>query len=125
MLGALSAWSGQVAGDYSAVPTGLCVCVYAVGLFGEDLLQHGYRHDEAVPAYVAAYPGAATRHVAHAIGAPERIAVRDFDCLTRDGLLVLVTDGATPALRSYRLASWQRAEKLPDSSDAASNIDGP
>ncbi|MFY7627549.1 hypothetical protein [Streptomyces sp. NY05-11A] len=37
--------------------------------------------------------------------AAERVVARNPDRLTDDGLLVLVTDGATPALRSYRLAS--------------------
>ncbi|MFD3909967.1 hypothetical protein [Streptomyces sp. NPDC058603] len=43
--------------------------------------------------------------MARAIGAPERVAARNLDRLTDDGLLVLVTDAATPASRSYRLAS--------------------
>lgn len=53
-LGALNAWSGQVAGAYGAVPAGLCVCVCAASLFGEDLLHavavatrlssHSWRH---------------------------------------------------------------------------------
>ena len=66
-LGALNAWYGQAAGDYGAVSTGLCFCVCAAGLFGEDLLQRGYRADRAVLAYVAAHPGATTRRVAQAI----------------------------------------------------------
>ncbi|MEU9623282.1 MarR family transcriptional regulator [Streptomyces sp. NPDC087228] len=75
------------------------------GLFGEDLLQRGYRRDRAVLAHIAAHPGAATRQVVAAIEAPERVVVRNLDRRTEDGLLVLVTDGATPALRSYRLAA--------------------
>ncbi|MFI0218265.1 MarR family transcriptional regulator [Streptomyces lydicus] len=86
-----------------ATALGLCVC--AAGLFAEDLLQRDYRRDSAVLAHVAAHRGAATRHVARAIGARERVVARNLDRLTDDGLLVLVTDGATPALRSYRLAS--------------------
>ncbi|GGT81103.1 hypothetical protein GCM10010207_88640 [Streptomyces atratus] len=85
--------------------TGLCVCVCAAGLFGEDLLQRGYRRDRAVLAHVAVHPGAATWHVARAIGVPERVVVRNLERLTDDGLLVLVVDGATPTLRPYRLAS--------------------
>ncbi|GAO08351.1 hypothetical protein TPA0598_03_08120 [Streptomyces lydicamycinicus] len=76
-LGALNAWSGQAAGDYGAVSTGLCLCVCAAGLFGEDLLQRAYRRDRAVLAHVAAHPGADTRHVARAIGATERGAARN------------------------------------------------
>jgi hypothetical protein len=105
VLGALNAWSGQAAGDYAAVSTGLCVCVCAAGLFGEDLLQRSYRDDRAVLAHVAAHPGATMRNVARATGVPERLVARNLDRLTADGLLVLVADGATPALRSYRLAS--------------------
>lgn len=85
--------------------SGLCLCVCAAGLFGEDLLQRGYRRDSAVLAHVAAYPGAATRRVARAIAVPERVVARNLDRLTDDCLLALVTDCATPALRSYRLAS--------------------
>lgn len=50
---------------------------------------------------VAAHPRAVTRHVACAIEVPEREVSRP----TGDGLLVLVTDGATPVLRPYRLPS--------------------
>ncbi|MDX3308225.1 helix-turn-helix domain-containing protein [Streptomyces sp. ME08-AFT2] len=103
-LGALNAWYGQAAGDYGAVSTGLCFCVCAAGLFGEDLLQRGYRADRAVLAYVAAHPGATTRQVAQAIGTPERLAARNFDRLTDDGLLTVTTDGVPRVLRSYRLA---------------------
>lgn len=104
-LGALNSWSGTAAGDYGAVSTGLCLCVCAAGLFGEDLLQRGYRRDRAVLAHVAAHPGADTRYVARSVGATERVAARSLDRLMDDGLLALVSDGATPALRSYRLAS--------------------
>ncbi|MFH8290409.1 winged helix-turn-helix domain-containing protein [Streptomyces sp. NPDC018059] len=104
VLGAMNAWAAQRAEDYGSLSTALCLCVCAAGLFGEDLLQRGYRRDRAVLAHVAAHPGAATRHVARAVGMPERVVVRNFDRLTDDGLLVLVTDGETPALRSYRLA---------------------
>lgn len=84
--------------------TALCLCVCAAGLFAEDLLQRDYRRDGAVLAYVATHPGAATRHVARVIGARERVVARNLERLTADGLLVLVTDGVTPALRSYQLA---------------------
>ncbi|QDQ16616.1 winged helix-turn-helix domain-containing protein [Streptomyces spectabilis] len=104
-LGAMNAWTSQRAEDYGAMSTALCLCVCAAGLYGEDLLQRGYHRDRAVLAHVAAHPGAATRHVARAVGASERVVSRNLDRLTDDGLLVLVTDGATPALRSYRLAS--------------------
>lgn len=43
----------------------LCFCV--AGLFGEDLVQRGYRSVSAALAYLAARLGAATRQVAHAI----------------------------------------------------------
>lgn len=104
-LGAVNAWTAQRTEDYGSLSTALCLCVCAAGLFGEDLLQRDYRRDSTVLAHVAAHPGAATRHVARAVGAPERVVARNLDRLTDDGLLVLVTDGATPALRSYRLAS--------------------
>ncbi|WP_234436793.1 MarR family transcriptional regulator [Streptomyces maremycinicus] len=104
-LGGLNAWVGQTAGDYLAVSTGLCVCVCAAGLFGEDLLQRGYRADRAVLAYVAAHPGATTRQVAQAIGTPERLAAQNLDRLTDDALLTVTTDGVPRVLlRSYRLA---------------------
>ncbi|MGD3111539.1 winged helix-turn-helix domain-containing protein [Streptomyces sp. YGL11-2] len=105
MLGALNAWTAQQRDDYGALSTALCLCVCAAGLFREDFVQRGYRRDRAVLAHIAAHPGAATRHVAHAIGVSERGAARSLDRLTDDGLLVLVSDGAPPALRSYRLAS--------------------
>jgi hypothetical protein len=91
-------------GDYLAVSTGLCVCVCAAGLFGEDLLQRGYRSDRAVLAYVAAYLGATTREVAQAIRTSERLTSRNLDRLTDDGLLAVASDGAPRALRSYQLA---------------------
>jgi hypothetical protein len=101
----MNAWSAQQAGDYVSVSTALCLCVCAAGLFGEDLLQRGYRRDRAVLAHVAAHPGAETRSVARAVGANEHVVARSLSRLTDDGLLVLVTDGATPGLRSYKLAS--------------------
>ncbi|NEB88907.1 MarR family transcriptional regulator [Streptomyces anulatus] len=103
-LGALSAWSGQAAGDYGSVSAGLCVCACAAGLFGEDLLQRDYRRDRVVLVHVAAHPGSTTRQVAVALGIPERAVTRNLDRLADEGLLVLVVDGETPALRSYRLA---------------------
>ncbi|MBC9723963.1 helix-turn-helix domain-containing protein [Streptomyces sp. TRM68367] len=103
-LGALNAWAGQTAGDYLAVSNGLCVCVCAAGLFGEDLLQRGYRGDRIVLAYVARHPGATTRQVAQTLGIPERRATANLDRLTVDGLLVVVSEGAPRALRSYLLA---------------------
>lgn len=105
VLGGLNAWAGQTVGDYLAVSTGLCVCVCAAGLFGEDLLQRSYCGDRAVLAYVAAHPGATTRRVARAIRIPERLAARSLNRLTGDGLLAVASDDETPALRSYQLAS--------------------
>lgn len=58
--------------------TGLCVCVCAADLFGEDLLQRGYRPDRAVLVHGAAHPGAATRHRDRAIGVPEGVVVRNL-----------------------------------------------
>ncbi|MFF7408794.1 MULTISPECIES: winged helix-turn-helix transcriptional regulator [Streptomyces] len=104
-LGALNAWTAHQREDYGALFTALCLCVCAAGLFGEDLVQRGYRRDRAVLAHIAVHPGAATRHVARAVGASERVVARNLDRLTDDGLLVVVSDGATSALRSYRLAS--------------------
>lgn len=100
----MNAWTAQQTEDYVSLSTALCLCVCAAGLFGEDLLQRGYHRDRAVLAHVAAHPGATTRHVARAVGVSERVVAQNLDRLTDDGLLVLVTDGATPALRSYRLA---------------------
>ncbi|MFE4333231.1 MarR family transcriptional regulator [Streptomyces sp. NPDC056638] len=94
-----------MAGDYGNVSSGLCVWVCAAGLFGEDLLQRGYRRDRAALAHIAAHSGASTWQVSGAIEASERVVVRNLDRLTDDGLLVIVADSATPALRSYRLAS--------------------
>ncbi|WP_285229423.1 winged helix-turn-helix domain-containing protein [Streptomyces benahoarensis] len=87
------------------MPTGLCVCVCAAGLFGEDLLQREYRRDRAVLAFVAAHPGASTRFVATSIGVSERVVARNLGRLTEDGLLVLVAEGMAPAECSYRLAT--------------------
>lgn len=105
VLGAMIVWTAQQNEDYGSLSTALCLCLCAAGLFGEDLLQRGYRRDRAVLAHVAAHTGVATRHVARAVGAPKRVVARNLDRLTDEGLLVLVTGGATPALRSYRLAS--------------------
>ncbi|WP_405479275.1 MarR family transcriptional regulator [Streptomyces anulatus] len=80
------------------------MCASAAGLFGEDLLQRDYRRDRVVLVHVAAHPGSTTRQVALALGIPERAVVRNLDRLADDGLLVLVVDGETPTLRSYRLA---------------------
>ncbi|AWN30069.1 hypothetical protein DKG71_31385 [Streptomyces sp. NEAU-S7GS2] len=104
-LGALNAWTAQQRDDYGALSTAPCLCVCAAGLFGEDLVQRGYRRDREVLAHIAVHPGAATRHAARAVGASERVVARNLDRLAADGLLVVVSDGATPALRSYRLAA--------------------
>jgi hypothetical protein len=104
-LGAMNAWGAQQAGDCGSVSTALCLCACAAGLFGEDLLQRGYRRDRVVVAHIAAHPGGETRSVGQAVGANERVVARNLSHLTDDGLLVLVTDGATPGLRSYKLAS--------------------
>lgn len=94
-LGTMNAWAVQRTGDYGSLSTALCLCVCAAGLFGEDLLQRGYRRDREVLAYVAGHPGAATRHVARAVGAPERVVARNLDRLADEGLLALVTGGAS------------------------------
>ncbi|MEV6052831.1 winged helix-turn-helix domain-containing protein [Streptomyces sp. NPDC052107] len=101
----MNAWTAQKTEDYASLSTALCLCVCAAGLFGEDLLQRGYHRDREVLAHVAGHPGAATRQIARAVGASERVVARNLDRLTADGLLTLVTDGANPAHRSYRLAS--------------------
>ncbi|MGW0998373.1 winged helix-turn-helix transcriptional regulator [Streptomyces sp. NPDC002523] len=101
----MNAWTAQQAQDYGSLSTALCLCVCAAGLFGEDLLQRGYRRDREVIAHVAKHPGSSTSHVARAVGVSERAVAQNLDRLTADGLLVLVADGETPALRSYRLAS--------------------
>ncbi|MFD4480370.1 winged helix-turn-helix transcriptional regulator [Streptomyces sp. NPDC058471] len=101
----MNAWTAQQNEDYGSLSTALCLCVCAAGLFGEDLLQRGYHRDRVVLAHIAGHPGAATRHVARAVGVPERVVARNLDRLIDDGLLELATDGATPALRSYRLVS--------------------
>ncbi|MFF6882719.1 winged helix-turn-helix domain-containing protein [Streptomyces sp. NPDC012421] len=48
-------------------------------------------------------PRATRRHVARAVNVPERRVARNLDRLVADGLLVLVADGASPALSSYQL----------------------
>ena len=73
-------------------------------MFGDDLLQHGYRWDRTVLVHTATHPGVATWHVARAVGAPERIVAPLLDRLT-DDWFVLMTGGTTPGLRSRRLAS--------------------
>jgi hypothetical protein len=101
------------------VSTGLCVCV--AGLLGEDLLQH--RRNRAIPVRIVPSPWDETRDVAWGIGTPERAVVRHLERIANDGLLVLVTDGATPALRSHRLAPWLRPGPRSCSCDDARNID--
>lgn len=93
-----------MSGDYGVVSTGLCVCVCAAGLFGEDLLQRSYRRERAVLVHIAAHPGGTRRQVARAVSVPECRIARNLNRLV-DGLLVLVADGTSPTLRSYRLAS--------------------
>ncbi|GAA3159201.1 hypothetical protein GCM10010521_53950 [Streptomyces rameus] len=63
----LNAWYSQAAGDYGTLSAELYVCLCVAGLFGEDLLQPGYRSVSAALAYRAARLGAATRQVALAI----------------------------------------------------------
>lgn len=104
-LGALNAWTAQQRHDYGAFSTALCLCVCAAGLFGEDLVQPGYRRDRVVLAHIATHPGAATRQVARAVGASERVVARNLDRLTDDGLLVLVMGGEPPVSGRTRLAS--------------------
>jgi hypothetical protein len=65
----LNAWYSQAASDYGTVSAGLCVCFCVAGLFGEDLLQRGYRSVSAALAYLGACLGAATWQMAHAIRA--------------------------------------------------------
>ncbi|MFJ8673589.1 MarR family transcriptional regulator [Streptomyces sp. NPDC093589] len=101
----MNAWTAHQRKDYGALSTALCLCACAAGLFGENLVQRGYRRDRAVLAHIAMPPGATTRHVARAVVASERVVARKLDRLTDDGLSMLVTDGATAGLRSYRLAS--------------------
>lgn len=103
-LGGMNAWIGQTAGDYLAVSTGLCVCACAAGLFGEDLLQRGYRVDRVVLTFVATHPDSTTRQVARAIRIPQRRVAHHLDRLTDDGLLAVASGGGPRALRSYRLA---------------------
>ncbi|QES27197.1 hypothetical protein DEJ47_12665 [Streptomyces venezuelae] len=104
-LGAMNAWTAQTKADYAALSTALCLCVCAAGLFGEDLVQRGYRQDLMVLAHVAAHLGAEARGIARAVGSPERVVARNLSRLTENGLVVLVDDDAHPALRSYRLTS--------------------
>ncbi|WP_405884465.1 MarR family transcriptional regulator [Streptomyces sp. NBC_01384] len=102
-LGGLNAWVGQTAGDYLAVSTGLCDGVCAVGPFGEDLLQRGYRGDRAVLAHVAQYPGATPQQVAQALGIPKCRVTANLDRFTDHGLLAVASDSASGAPRSYLL----------------------
>ncbi|UKY48155.1 hypothetical protein [Streptomyces inhibens] len=55
----MNAWTAQQRDDYGALSTALCLCVCAAGLFGEDLVQRGYRRDRAILAHIARRPGAA------------------------------------------------------------------
>ncbi|MFF1478271.1 hypothetical protein ACFVYD_11980 [Streptomyces sp. NPDC058301] len=104
-LGAANAWMAQTAADYAALSTALCLCVCAAGLFGEDLVQRGYRQDRMVLVYVAENPGAAVDGIARAVGLPERIVVRNLNRLAEDGPLDLVEhDETRPSLHSYRVA---------------------
>ncbi|MFD6249860.1 MarR family transcriptional regulator [Streptomyces roseolus] len=104
-VGALNAVLGAVRTDFGLVSTSLCLCVCAAGLFGEDLLQRGYRRDRVVLAYVAARPGIEVDQVAHAVQASQPVAARSLERLKEDGLLVHGGADAAPAARGYRLAS--------------------
>lgn len=79
VLGALNAWYGQAAGDYGAVSTGR---VRTAGLFGEDLLQCGYRRDRAVLAHAAVHPELQLGVWPRAIGVSERFVVRKLGGVT-------------------------------------------
>ncbi|MFF0630643.1 winged helix-turn-helix domain-containing protein [Streptomyces sp. NPDC004296] len=83
----------------------------AAGLVNEDACQRAYHSDREVLAWLAAHEGATTRQVAVGVGVSERVVIRNLERLTEDGLLVVVQDGETPALRSYRLAPWAAAEE--------------
>lgn len=101
----MNAWTAQTKADYAALSTALCLCVCAAGLFGEDLVQRGHRQDLMVLAHVAAHPGAETRGIARAVGAPERVVARSLSRLTEVGFVLLVEDDVDPEVRSYRLTS--------------------
>ena len=105
LLGCLNAWTAYLQRSGGGLATALCLCVCAAGLCAEDLLQRDHRRDREVLVRVAAHPGATARYVANAAGAPERVIARSLARLTEDGLLVLVADDTTPALRTYRLAT--------------------
>ncbi|MFE7115394.1 winged helix-turn-helix domain-containing protein [Streptomyces sp. NPDC057654] len=105
ILGVLETSTASRRWDHGVLVTSLCLCVCAAGLFVEDQVQRDYHRDRTVLAHVAAHPGASTRQVARAIGVGERAVVRSLRRLTDEGFLVLESDGATSALRSYRLAS--------------------
>ncbi|WP_240660037.1 helix-turn-helix domain-containing protein [Streptomyces sp. WAC 01529] len=77
-------------------------CVCAAGLFGEDLLQRGYRSDRLVLAHVARHPGTTTREVAQALGIPECRVTANLDRLAGDGLLTVASGqrSRSPALVS-------------------------
>ncbi|RZD82259.1 hypothetical protein C0Q63_22765 [Streptomyces albidoflavus] len=104
-LGAMNAWTAQVDASYAAHSTALCLCVCAAGPFHDGLVQRGHRQDLAVLAHVAAHPGTETRGIARAVGAPERVVVRNLSRLAESAFVVLVDDAVHPTLRSYRLAT--------------------
>jgi hypothetical protein len=41
----MNAWTAQTKTDYAALSMALCLCVCGARLFGEDLVQRGYRQD--------------------------------------------------------------------------------
>ncbi|MFE3556232.1 MarR family transcriptional regulator [Streptomyces sp. NPDC059193] len=77
----------------------------AAALFAEDLLQESYRRDRAVLVHVASHPGATPGQASRALGITEWRATRDFARLTRDGLLLVVEEGADPVFCFYRLVT--------------------
>lgn len=101
-LGALNAWTAQERDDY-----GLCLRSSAsasarLGCSARTSCNVATAGIERVLAHIAVHPGAATQHFAQGVGASERAT--SIYSPTRGCWLALVTDGAHPATRSYRLA---------------------
>lgn len=103
-LSALQVAMSHARHDFGGVATGLCLCVCAAGLTGEDLLQRDYRRDRVVLAYVARHPGVDVVQVARALGDPDRIVVRSLARLEEDGLLVCVVEHEPSGGRTYHIA---------------------
>lgn len=104
VLGALNAWTAQAQSNLGALSSAICLCVCAAGLFGEDLVQRGYRLDRAILVHIGKNPGTPMRPLVEATGRPERVVAERLRKLCEGGFLEVDRSAATD-LAVYRMAS--------------------